>query len=134
VKLICLEEHTVDADISRASRSAQSSEAGYVADWGSRVEDRTAAFTDNRPRLVSPTEAVTAARGVGGSRIAAMDEHGISMQVVSYSSPSQLAPASHAVALTRAANDRLAASVHLNPKRFAAFATLPWQDPKAAGN
>ncbi|HTB13610.1 MAG TPA: amidohydrolase family protein [Bryobacteraceae bacterium] len=132
MKIICLEEHTVDADIARASSTAQTSEAGYMADWGSRVEDKPAAFTDGRPHLVSPKEAVAAAREVGAGRIAAMDQHGIDMQVVSYASPSQLAPGSQAVELTRAANDRLAASVHANPKRFAAFATLPWQDPEAA--
>ena len=58
MKIICLEEHTVDADISRASQPAQTSEAGYVADWGSRTEDKPAVFTDNRPHLMSPKEAV----------------------------------------------------------------------------
>jgi predicted TIM-barrel fold metal-dependent hydrolase len=132
MKIICLEEHAIDADIASASHPAQDSEAGYMADWGSRVEDKPACFTDNRPHLVSPKEAIAAAREVGASRIVAMDQHGIDMQVVSYSSPSQLAPASQAVALTRAANDKLAASVRANPKRFAAFATLPWQDPASA--
>jgi uncharacterized protein len=132
MKIICLEEHAVDAGIARASQPAQTSEAGYIADWGSRVEDKPAAFTDNRPHLVSPKEAIAAAREVGASRIAAMDQHSIDMQVLSYSSSPQLAPASQAVELTRAANDKLAASVHANPKRFAAFSTLPWQDPGAA--
>jgi uncharacterized protein len=132
MKIICLEEHAIDADIVRASQPAQTSEAGYMTDWGSRVEDKPAAFTDNRPHLVSPRVAGAVAREVGASRIAAMDQHSIDMQVVSYSSSPQLAPASQAVALTRAANDKLAASVHSNPKRFAAFATLPWQDAEAA--
>jgi len=47
MKIICLEEHTVDADIARDSQPAQTSEAGYMADWGSRVEDKHAAFTDD---------------------------------------------------------------------------------------
>jgi hypothetical protein len=111
MKIICLEEHTVDPDVARASRPAQTSEAGYMADWGSRVEDKPAVFTDNRPHLVSPKEAVAAAREVGAIRIAAMDRHRIDMQVVSYASSPQLAPASHVVELTCAANDRLAASV-----------------------
>ena len=102
-----------------------------MADWGSRVVDKPA-LTDNRPGLVSAKEAAAAARDVGAGRIAAMDEHGIDMQVLSYSNSPQLVPARQAVELTRAANDRLAASVHANPKRFAAFATLPWQDPEAA--
>jgi hypothetical protein len=58
MKIICLEEHTVVADIARASPPAQTSEAGYVADWGSRVENKPAVFTDNRPHLMSPKEAV----------------------------------------------------------------------------
>jgi predicted TIM-barrel fold metal-dependent hydrolase len=132
MKIICLEEHTVDADIARASRLAQTSEAGYMADWGSRVDDEPDAFTDNRPHLVSPSKAVADAQEVGATRISVMDHHGIDMQVMSYASSPQLAPASQAVELTRAANDKLAASVCANPKRFAAFATLPWQDPKAA--
>jgi uncharacterized protein len=132
VKIICLEEHALDADIARASLPAQTSEAGYMADWGSRVADKPAALSDNRPHLVSQREAAGAALEVGASRIAAMDQHGIDVQVVSYSSSPQLAPASQAIELTRAANDRLAASVRANPTRFAAFATLPWQDPEAA--
>jgi predicted TIM-barrel fold metal-dependent hydrolase len=132
VKIICLEEHALDADIARASLPAQTSEAGYMADWGSRVADKPAALSDNRPHLVSQREAAGAALEVGASRIAAMDQHGIDVQVVSYSSSPQLAPASQAIELTRAANDRLAASVQANPTRFAAFSTLPWQDPDAA--
>ena len=58
MKIICLEEYTVDADIARASQPLQTSEAGYVADWGSRVEDKPAVFIDNRPHLMSPKEAV----------------------------------------------------------------------------
>jgi hypothetical protein len=58
MKIISLEEHTEDAYIARASQPAQTSEAGYVADWGSRVEDKPTAFTVNRPHLVSPKGAV----------------------------------------------------------------------------
>lgn len=132
MKIICIEEHTVDAAISKASQQAQAAEAGYAADWGSRVEDKASTFTDNRPHLMSPKEAMGLAGDLGVGRIAAMDEHGIDMQVISYSSSPQLAPGGQAVELTRAANDRLAEAVRTNPKRFAAFATLPWQDSQAA--
>ena len=37
MKIICLEEHTIDAAIGKASQQAQSAEGGYMADWGSRV-------------------------------------------------------------------------------------------------
>jgi predicted TIM-barrel fold metal-dependent hydrolase len=54
------------------------------------------------------------------------------MQVVSYGSLAQLAPASQAVDLTQAANNRLAEAIAANPARLSGFAVLPWQDPKAA--
>jgi len=132
MKIICIEEHTADAAIAAASREVQAVEAGYMADWGSRVTDDPSAFNDNRPHLMSPKVAMELARDVSAGRIAEMDRHGIDMQIVSYSDSPQLAPAAQAVELTRAANDRLAEAVRANPQRFGGFATLPWQDPDAA--
>jgi uncharacterized protein len=132
MKIICIEEHAIDADTARATQPAQAAEADYMADWNSRVEDKPATFTDNRPHLVSLKEAVAEGRLFGASRLAAMDQNRIDTQVLSYSTLPQLAPNSQAVGLTRAANDKLAEAVHENPGRFAAFATLPWQDPEAA--
>ena len=102
-----------------------------MADLGSRVQDRTDAF-DDRPRLRSISEIMSAARDVGAGRISDMDANGIDMQVLSYSNAAQLVPANQAIELARAANDRLAEVVRANPSRFAAFATLPWQQPEAA--
>lgn len=133
MKIICIEEHTVDAATAAASSRAQAIEAGYMADWGSRVQDKAPVDgADNRPHLVPAREAMQLATDVGAGRIADMDRHGIDMQVVSYSSSPQLAPLAQAIDLTRAANDRLAEAVHANPTRFGGFATLPWQDPEAA--
>ncbi|QRX81741.1 amidohydrolase family protein [Glaciimonas sp. PAMC28666] len=132
MKIICIEEHTVDFAIAKASHQAQEMEAGYMSDWGSRVKDEPADFNDNRPHLVAPEISLKLATDVGAGRIAEMDKHGIDMQVLSYSTLPQLAPASQAIALTRAANDRLAEAVLANPSRFGGFATLPWQDPQAA--
>lgn len=132
MKLICLEEHTVDSAIAKASQPRQSAEAGYMADWGSRVEDKPSAFADNRPHLVSPQKVAESVSDVGAGRLSEMDKFGIDMQVLSYSSSPQLAPSAQAVELTRAANDRLGKAVTANPTRFAGFATLPWQDPQAA--
>jgi predicted TIM-barrel fold metal-dependent hydrolase len=55
------------------------------------------------------------------------------MQVLSYTNtvPKDL-PASKAVYFNAMANDELAAYVEAGPSRFAAFATLPMQDPHAA--
>jgi membrane associated rhomboid family serine protease len=64
-----------------------------------------------------------------------MDEVGIDMQVISHGAPSaQKLPAEGAAALVRGVNDRLAAACKAHPTRFAAFAALPSNDPKAAAD
>jgi predicted TIM-barrel fold metal-dependent hydrolase len=72
---------------------------------------------------------------LGALRIKEMDEVGIDVQVISHGAPSaQKLPADGAAALVRGVNDRLAAACAANPKRFAAFAALPSNDPKAAAD
>ncbi len=70
---------------------------------------------------------------LGAGRIAAMDDAGIDVQILSYATPSaeRLEP-SVARELTRQANDALAAVVSKYPDRFLGFATLPMLDPAAA--
>jgi uncharacterized protein len=70
---------------------------------------------------------------LGEGRIAAMDEAGIDVQILSYATPSaeRLEP-SLARELTRQANDTLAAAISKHPDRFLGFATLPMLDPAAA--
>jgi uncharacterized protein len=70
---------------------------------------------------------------LGEARIAAMDDAGIDVQILSYATPSaeRLEP-SLARELTRQANDALAAAVSKHPDRFLGFATLPMLDPAAA--
>jgi uncharacterized protein len=70
---------------------------------------------------------------LGEGRIAAMDDAGIDLQILSYATPSaeRLEP-SLAGELTRQANDTLAAAVSKYPDRFLGFATLPMLDPAAA--
>ena len=130
MKIICVEEHVVDGPIVKAIQPAQAAEAGYMADWGSRVQEKPAAH--DRPRQVSFPEALRRARDMGEGRLAEMDAHGIDMQVLSFSNAAQLAPSGECVALTQAANDALAAAVRAHPTRFAGFAVLPWQNPEAA--
>lgn len=132
MKIICIEEHTIDLPIVEAARPAALAEAAYMADWGARWTDRPDSFGDGLPHLQDHPSALKLARDMGAGRIAEMDQHGIDMQVVSYSSPLQLAPREQAVALARAANDRLAAGSRANPSRLRGFATLPWQHPEAA--
>ena len=130
MRIIALEEHTVDAGLATATQAAQAVEAGYMADLAG-TDDRPP-IDANRPYLLPVREIMPRAADLGAGRIADMDAHGIDMQILSYSNPTQLAPADQGVALARAANDRLAEAVRSHPGRFAGFATLPWQNPQAA--
>ncbi|WP_327699894.1 amidohydrolase family protein [Streptomyces sp. NBC_00459] len=67
-------------------------------------------------------------------RLADMDANGVDMQVLSYSTPGLevIEDPAEAVAVARRVNDYLAKAVASHPKRFAGFAVLPLQDPKAA--
>ncbi|XXQ53410.1 amidohydrolase family protein [Xenophilus aerolatus] len=63
---------------------------------------------------------------VGHSRLAHMDATGISLQVLSLTTPGcQAYRGDLAIALAREANDRMAAAVAAHPMRFRAFAALP---------
>ena len=69
-------------------------------------------------------------------RIPFMDEFGITMQVISTGSPGVqgYADAQTAVAKAKAINDAQAEIIRKYPGRFAGFAGLPTQDPKAAAD
>jgi len=67
------------------------------------------------------------------SRIDFMDEHGITMQVLSAEGLENI-PGEVAVPIAKLANDETAKLVKQHPDRFAAFATLPTQDPENAEN
>lgn len=72
---------------------------------------------------------------LGESRLRAMDEAGIEMQVLSLRTPGlERVPASDAIALAQDINDELAAHVCQNPRRFAGFAALPTTQPQAAAD
>ncbi|WP_242433277.1 MULTISPECIES: amidohydrolase family protein [unclassified Streptomyces] len=67
-------------------------------------------------------------------RLADMDANGVDVQVLSYATPGLevIEDPAEAVAVARRVNDHLAKAVAAHPKRFAGFAVLPLQDPKAA--
>lgn len=65
-------------------------------------------------------------------RIADMDRNGIDVQVITSNATQILASKETAVALSREANDRVYQAVKKHPSRYAALATLPTPDPKAA--
>jgi 2,3-dihydroxybenzoate decarboxylase len=72
---------------------------------------------------------------LGELRLQEMDEAGIDVQVISHGAPAtQRLGADVAVELSRRVNDRLAAAVAANPKRFAAFGVLPTANPDAAAD
>ncbi|MDQ0497111.1 amidohydrolase family protein [Paenibacillus brasilensis] len=69
---------------------------------------------------------------IGDARIAAMDEQGIDMHIISLAPPATgpLSPA-EAVALSRETNDIAAEAVRRHPSRLRAMSTLPMAEPTA---
>ena len=106
--VITIEEHYWDAELAKTFTGV---EAGRPGPQHDRLHD------------------------LGALRLKEMDEVGIDIQVLSHGAPSaQKLPAETAVGITRAVNDRLAATVAAHSKRFAAFAALPTADPKGAAD
>ena len=72
---------------------------------------------------------------IGDGRVAAMDEAGVEMQVLSLNYPgTEQAEGEEAIAVSRDANDLLGAALRKHPKRFAGFASLPTSAPEAAAD
>lgn len=70
---------------------------------------------------------------LGDERIAAIDQAGIDVQVLSLTNPGvQNLEAADAVALQRRSNDVVAEAVRAHPERFQGFATLATPAPQAA--
>src|SRR5712691_10084323 len=97
--VIAIEEHYWDAELASHFTGI---EAGRPGETQRRLED------------------------LGALRLKEMDDAGIDVQVLSHGAPgAQKLPADIASRVARETNDRLYAVVQANPKRFAAFATLP---------
>jgi 2,3-dihydroxybenzoate decarboxylase len=106
--IIAIEEHYWDPELTGTF-------AGPEAPKGGEIDKRLYDFAD--------------------LRIKEMDAAGVDVQVLSHGAPSaQKLPAATATAITRAVNDRLAAQIAANPKRFAGFAALPTSDVKGAAD
>jgi predicted TIM-barrel fold metal-dependent hydrolase len=71
---------------------------------------------------------------MGDERLAGMDRNGIEFTILSLNAPAVQAmlDTNKAIEISRRANDRMAEAVARHPRRFAAFAALPMQDPDAA--
>lgn len=119
MKLITLEEHYLDIAVARASAEIASHQS----------PDFNAAYDPKQGFSWSPSGEVL--QDLDDGRIADMDAHGISMQVLSGLSTQQL-PAEHASELVTQLNNTLAAAVTRHPDRFAAFASLPTVLPEHA--
>ncbi len=92
----------------------------------------SAAREDSRAG-VPPGEMGERLREVGERRIAAMDEAGLDVQVISLTSPGlHTLPASEAAHLQVETNDRIAELAGAHPDRFQGFATLASPAPAAA--
>jgi uncharacterized protein len=71
---------------------------------------------------------------IGERRFKAMDDAGITVQVLSNNGPGpDLVPGADGVAMARDVNDYLAGVIARHPGRFAGFAVLPMASPEACG-
>jgi predicted TIM-barrel fold metal-dependent hydrolase len=105
MRTITLEEHFVTASFRRA------------------IGDAPGPIAALEPKLLD----------LGAGRIAAMDEGGIDLQVLSLASMGfDALPSETATPLARDINDELAGAIAAHPTRFAGFATLALKDPAAA--
>jgi 2,3-dihydroxybenzoate decarboxylase len=112
---IAVEEHWISPEVSRSYGMTQSS---WLSETRSPISpDKLRALTD-----------------LGEVRLAEMDAAGIDVQVISAGSIQALPDLSEAVDLSQKLNDRFAAALEKYPNRFAGFAALPLQDPKAAAD
>ncbi|MDO5638471.1 MAG: amidohydrolase family protein [Neisseria sp.] len=132
MKIITLEEHMLYPALAQAGMAATAAAAPYLRDWGSRVTDGADVADHSRPHVIAAQESMRLLQDIGAGRLKQMDDAGIDMQVLSVGGVPQMAAMPAAAALHRAANDAMAEAAAQHPGRFAAFATLPWQDPEAA--
>ncbi|GGF22462.1 amidohydrolase family protein [Subtercola lobariae] len=120
MKIITIEEHYSDPAVRAAS------------------DDPTAAARHDTTGIdpsvkISYTPSNDELTDLGEGRLVAMDSGNIAMQVLSSQSV-QRVPASVAVEVVRATNDKLAAAIAEHPDRFAGFAALPTTVPDAAAD
>ncbi|HEX4040630.1 MAG TPA: amidohydrolase family protein [Xanthobacteraceae bacterium] len=100
---------------------------GFLDGPGQDLKNAALKFEGRAQRLI---EGLT---DIADKRMAAMDQAGVDMQVLSLTSPgTEQLDVADAIALAREVNDFLAAGVKKNPKRFAGFVTLPTAAPDKA--
>ncbi len=113
MRTITLEEHFISP--------------GFLAGPGREFTER---LRSSGPRGAKICEQL---QDLGDGRIADMDAARIDVQVLSLNSPGvEQADAAEQISISRESNDFLAEAVKKNPKRFAAFASLPVAAPEQA--
>ncbi|MFB9466431.1 amidohydrolase family protein [Streptomyces cinereospinus] len=119
MRLITIEEHTLDIAVAQASAERSAEVSPHFA----------ASYAPSTGFPYTPP--VHVLEDLDEGRIADMDAHGIDMQVLS-NLTTQFLPADVAPRLVRDVNDRLAAACRRHPDRFAAFASVPTSAPDRA--
>ena len=119
MKRICIEEHWANKEM-----------LGWRAEWMKRT---------GFPLTMDPKTTPQVFPGLADFekiRLPLMDESGITMQVISTGSPGiqGFPDAASAISTAKRINDEQAEIIRKYPGRFAGFAALPTQDPKAAAD
>lgn len=106
---------------------------GFMEGPGRRLKEQAKAALAHPKVAAGYARLVEALCDLGEGRVAAMDEAGIDVQVLSLTSPGvEQLDAPEAVAIAREANDFLTEAVRRYPDRLAGFAALPTPAPEAA--
>ena len=93
------------------------------------------AHAGNDREIKTGVKTASALLDLSEARLADMDAAGIDMQVLSLNQPGcQLLEGDAAIALAKAANDRLRKAIDGHPDRFQGFAAIPTSDPKAGAS
>src|SRR5437660_5450837 len=138
MKKITLEEHFISPAYAQHVHDLQSKGNASAPGGPGKPSEFEALLAD--PVMRRGIAAVEAKLlDVGEGRLAAMDACGIDMQVLSLSALTfpgiqGESDTNQAVGMARQANDYLAEQVRQHPDRFAGFAALPLQDPRAAAD
>lgn len=118
MKIITIEEHLAGAPINKYLAKYSDIDAPYTA----------MAHLEGRPYSADPELFGDLDR----CRIEDMDKNGISMQILSSPSKSQLLPKEEAPAIVKETNDYINQATKKHPDRYGAFALLPWSAPNEA--
>jgi uncharacterized protein len=100
---------------------------GFLDGPGRKLKEQAQSFGSRAAKLLEPL------LDIGDTRIAEMDAAGITVQVLSLTSPGvEQLEAADAVPAARDANDFLADAIKKHPSRFAGFAAVPTSAPDKA--